>query len=414
MFTVLWAGRFMDLWRRKNLAYIYVWTNAIAENPLDVRHILSSEKNDNRPLHRAGRSKVHKRALEFAAWTAVALYLLTTCGLLYLSLEIAAYTEPYLQSRPQILLSFDDRHQLLDTVKLLVFYHGLKQCPTLVYIGALTVFEVIYKPLIRSLTTLEDYKTKSKHENILFLRMMLFNLLNKNMSYFYLAFYKQQFAALIQGLFLINCLENLALVAKQAVFWGSVWLKKRRRSSAAASRKKDDDLDIIEDPVKEYLQLPPVSTEAFQYARIASQFAQVTLFAAALPHGALIAICGNLFQVYTEIHRLLCERRRPFPRRAASIGSARHAFTIVCMACIATNLAVIIFTSKFGDHIIGDEIDSLNEFLLVVAVEQVILFIRHIMSSRTKLLPKWIKTDRLREHYKRCYQTLGSVERKLT
>eukprot|EP00188_Purpureofilum_apyrenoidigerum_P002500 Plantae.Rhodophyta-Purpureofilum_apyrenoidigerum.ctg2559.p1 GENE.Plantae.Rhodophyta-Purpureofilum_apyrenoidigerum.ctg2559~~Plantae.Rhodophyta-Purpureofilum_apyrenoidigerum.ctg2559.p1 ORF type:complete len:666 (+),score=94.76 Plantae.Rhodophyta-Purpureofilum_apyrenoidigerum.ctg2559:116-2113(+) len=403
IFTVLWASRFMDIWRRKNLEYGYVWNNIVTENPLDARHMCAAGKTDRRPQHTERRSHIQKRSLEFAIWTVVATYLLITCSFLYLSLEIAIYTEPYLAKLPKPLFAADSTEQAVETLKSLSHYHITKHCPTLVYIGALTFFELIYKHLIRVLTTLESHKTRSKHENILFLRMMLFNLLNKNMSYFYLAFYKQHFAALKQGLVLINLFDNLGLVAKQALVWGKIWLENRRKAAATGRKKKNDDIGS-DDPDKEYFQLPPASTEAFQYARITSQFAQVTLFAAALPHGALVAFCGNFFQVYTDIHCLLRSYRRPFPRRAASVGSTSHAMIIVCMACIATNLAVIVFTSKFGDHIIGDEIDSLNEFLLVIFVEHIILFARHVMSSRTKLVPKWVKADKLREQYQERYQ----------
>uniref|UniRef100_A0A7S3A4M4 Anoctamin transmembrane domain-containing protein n=1 Tax=Rhodosorus marinus TaxID=101924 RepID=A0A7S3A4M4_9RHOD len=304
-------------------------------------------------------------------------------------------------------LSFKDREELIQLGFMFAKSQGLLQVPTIVYIAALNILEVGYTALAKAVTNFESYELIREHENVLFLRQMLYKLLCKNVSYFYLAFYKSEFEELLKALLLINVVEMAVTVLKQIVVQGLYRYKLQRRVSREGQMKKDENQTHAgKSPILEEMELAEGSAaDVLDYSRITAQFGQLVLFAAALPFGAVGAFLGNYFQVYTELFAAFRSRRRNFPRRALSIGSVQYAFTVVCMTSMAVNLGLILFTSKLGDHVIGDEIDSVQEFLVIIMVEHVLLVIQYILSSRAKTLPKWIESEALTEKFVEEYST---------
>ncbi|KAJ8904148.1 hypothetical protein NDN08_000675 [Rhodosorus marinus] len=408
-YTYIWASRYLDIWQRKNSEMTYLWHHCLPNDALVQFQFSKAEINERHATNRSRGSQKQAKLVEFGSWCSLALYLIGSCFALHYSLELAKVVAKFVEDTPSIesLLSFKDREELIQMGFMFAKSQGLLQVPTIVYIAALNILEVGYNALTKAVTNYESHELMREHENVLFLRQMLYKLLCKNVSYFYLAFYKSEFEELLKALLLINVLEMVATVLKQVFVQGLYRYKLHGKVSREGQMKKDESqTHANKSPILEEMELSEAAAaDVMDYSRITSQFGQLVLFAAALPFGAVGAFIGNYFQVYTELFAAFRTRRRNFPRRALSIGSVQYAFTLVCMASMAVNLGLILFTSKLGDHVIGDEIDSVQEFLVIIMVEHVLLVIQYILSSRAKTLPNWIEAEALTEKFVEEYST---------
>mmetsp|Transcript_23263 Transcript_23263/g.33355 ORF Transcript_23263/g.33355 Transcript_23263/m.33355 type:complete len:508 (-) Transcript_23263:1166-2689(-) len=408
-YAYIWASRLLDIWQRKNSEMTYLWHHCLPNDALVQVQFSKAEINERPATDMSRRSQKQAKLMEFASWCSLALYLIGSCFALHYSLELAKVVAEFVEDTPSIeaLLSFKDREELIQMGFVFAKSQGLLQVPTIVYIAALNILEVGYNALAKAVTNFESHELTREHENVLFLRQMLYKLLCKNVSYFYLAFYKGDFEELLKALLLINVLEMATTVLKQIFVQWLYRYKLHIRASREGQMKKHESQTLAnKSPILEEMELSEAAAaDVLDYSRISSQFGQLVLFAAALPFGAVGAFIGNYFQVYTELFTAFRTRRRNFPRRALSIGSVQYSFIVVCMASMAVNLGLILFTSKLGDHVIGDEIDSVQEFLVIITVEHVLLVTQYILSSRAKALPKWIETEALTEKFVEEYST---------
>lgn len=51
------------------------------------------------------------------------------------------------------------------------------------------------------------------------------------------------------------------------------------------------------------------------------QYGFVTLFVSTFPLAPMFALLNNIFEVRIDAHKMLCDLRRPFPRRVTSLGA---------------------------------------------------------------------------------------------
>mmetsp|Transcript_4346 Transcript_4346/g.18491 ORF Transcript_4346/g.18491 Transcript_4346/m.18491 type:complete len:252 (+) Transcript_4346:1200-1955(+) len=168
----------------------------------------------------------------------------------------------------------EDREELIQLGFMFAKSQGLLQVPTIVYIAALNILEVGYTALAKAVTNFESYELIREHENVLFLRQMLYKLLCKNVSYFYLAFYKSEFEELLKALLLINVVEMAVTVLKQIVVQGLYRYKLQRRVSREGQMKKDENQTHAgKSPILEEMELAEGSAaDVLDYSRITAQF----------------------------------------------------------------------------------------------------------------------------------------------
>ena len=95
----------------------------------------------------------------------------------------------------------------------------------------------------------------------------------------------------------------------------------------------------------------------------------MSLFAAAFPLCALLALANNLLEVRVDAIKLCLFLRRPEATQAADMGSWEKIMGYMCNVAVLTNAALVFFTStSFSDF-------NMTEKLLFFFAAQHVLFI---------------------------------------
>ncbi|CAM9116030.1 unnamed protein product, partial [Hapterophycus canaliculatus] len=81
-------------------------------------------------------------------------------------------------------------------------------------------------------------------------------------------------------------------------------------------------------------------------SEITIQFGYVTMFVVSFPIAPLLAWISNYVEIRVDARKILYEFRRPFPRGAQDIGTWQAVWTAIAVVAVATNAALILFTSE--------------------------------------------------------------------
>ena len=86
------------------------------------------------------------------------------------------------------------------------------------------------------------------------------------------------------------------------------------------------------------------------YSEMVIQFGYMTLFICAFPLGTVLAFINNYVELRVDAWKLCQLCRRPSPRSAEDIGTWQTVLTIMAVAAVFTNSALVAFTGKFTDN----------------------------------------------------------------
>ncbi|KAK9975549.1 hypothetical protein ABG768_020801 [Culter alburnus] len=222
----------------------------------------------------------------------------------------------------------------------------------------------VYEKVAIWITDFELPRTKTEYENSLTLKMFLFQFVNYYSSCFYIAFFKGKvvgypgqpvywFGAFRNeecdpGGCLTELTTQLSIIMTGKAIWNNIqevllpWVKNLifRHCTKVGSEK------VIPRWEQDY-QLQPIGKLGlfYEYLEMVIQFGFVTLFVASFPLAPLLALINNLCEIRVDAWKITTQFRRIVPEKAQDIGAWQPILQGVAILAVATNAAIIAFTS---------------------------------------------------------------------
>ncbi|CAN8076533.1 unnamed protein product [Agarophyton chilense] len=414
IFSALWAALLTSLWKRKNVEIVYMWNSLIMGDSSDMSLMSMTKKEDLRRKffgievsHRITGEKIivfpkRQRMMRLAiSFVVVILALFVSTRLMMAGLDFEDIMDNWLATKADL---YKWSSPLI--MKTIV----LKNVPLGVYLASLNILNAAYSVIAKKLTENENHKYNSEHENSLVLKLVLFQFLNMNMAYLYVAFIRRDYERLASSIRSVLLVELIIGNIKETVI--PIFLARRRRKAKldeALKKKKEQNPDLDEsecfvkpsdlDPISTQLEMEPDNGVFEDYFELLRQFSQVTLFAAAFPLGAVLAAINNFVEVYTDTYKLIYMTRRSSPRRALDIGAWVRAFEFISVVSIMTNLGIITVTARYAHAVVGKGISRTEEYFWMIAIEHVLLVVRVGLMTIYEGIPSWVRDQRAKERY---------------
>ncbi|RXN08173.1 anoctamin-6-like isoform X2 [Labeo rohita] len=226
------------------------------------------------------------------------------------------------------------------------------------------VLNNVYEKVAIWITDFELPRTKTEYENSLTLKMFLFQFVNYYSSCFYIAFFKGKvvgypgqpvywFGAFRNeecdpGGCLTELTAQLSIIMTGKAIWNNIqevllpWVKNLifRHCTQVGSEK------VIPRWEQDY-QLQPIGKLGlfYEYLEMVIQFGFVTLFVASFPLAPLLALFNNLCEIRVDAWKITTQCRRVVPEKAQDIGAWQPILQGIAILAVATNAAIIAFTS---------------------------------------------------------------------
>lgn len=412
--ATLWGTLVTSLWKRKNIEIVYMWTSLIMGDASDMSLMSMTKKEDVRRKffgievsHRITGEKIvvfpkRQKMLRLAISVVVVLSsLFVSVRLMLLGLDFEDIMDKWLVEKAHL-----HRWSSSYIMKAVV----LKNLPLVVYLACINILNAMYNVIAKKLTENENHKYNADHENSLVLKLVLFQFLNMNMAYLYVAFVRQDYERLASSIRSVLLVELVIGNIKETII--PMFLVRRRRNAKldeALKKKKEQNPDLDEsecfvkpsdlDPISTQLEMEPDSGVFEDYFELLRQFSQISLFAAAFPLGAVLAAINNFIEVYTDTYKLINMTRRSSPRRALDIGAWVRAFEFISVISIMTNLGIITVTADYADAVVGKGRSKTEEYFWMIVIEHVLLVFQFGLMTMYEGIPSWVRDQRAKERY---------------
>ncbi|KAH8324859.1 hypothetical protein KR074_009464 [Drosophila pseudoananassae] len=344
----------------------------------------------------------------------------------------------------------------------------LSVIPKVLLAGAITLMDEAYFKLAVWLNDRENYRLQSKYENHLIAKVALFQFVNSFLSLFYIAFYlrdedklKEQLAGLLISRQIIGNLRESALpyfveqwkLAKLSFnMWGALSPTQNVTRSLAeelATAEAELKAEGSGTPTKSHQphqteskrnigqaeiesSLYKVSVRHFNYSIAGSilfpvfssqydgtfsdhlemlvQMGYVVLFSAAFPLAGVCALINNLMEIRSDAFKLAHVHQRPFGQRVANIGTWQNALSILSLAAVIVNCALIGLSGQVSRLWPG--LTTAQTIILIVTLEHIMLGLRQALTWLLPELPSWLAAEIARaEHCRREMQCKGTSPR---
>ncbi|KPU73665.1 uncharacterized protein Dana_GF14339, isoform D [Drosophila ananassae] len=321
----------------------------------------------------------------------------------------------------------------------------LSVIPKVLLAGAITLMDEAYFKLAVWLNDRENYRLQSKYENHLIAKVALFQFVNSFLSLFYIAFYlrdedklKEQLAGLLISRQIIGNLRESALpyfveqwkLAKLSFnMWGAL------SPTQNVTRSLAEELATAEAELKAEGSGTPTKSQHHQteskrnigQAEIESslykydgtfsdhlemlvQMGYVVLFSAAFPLAGVCALINNLMEIRSDAFKLAHVHQRPFGQRVANIGTWQNALSILSLAAVIVNCALIGLSGQVSRLWPG--LTTAQTIILIVTLEHIMLGLRQALTWLLPELPSWLAAEIARaEHCRREMQCKGTSPR---
>uniref|UniRef100_A0A1B0D023 Anoctamin n=1 Tax=Phlebotomus papatasi TaxID=29031 RepID=A0A1B0D023_PHLPP len=312
------------------------------------------------------------------------------------------------------------------------FLSCLSVIPKVLLAGAITLMDEAYFKLAVWLNDRENYRLQSKYENHLIAKVALFQFVNSFLSLFYIAFYlcdqdklKEQLAGLLISRQIIGnlresawpyVLEQWKLAKLSFKLWGALSPTQEINSKPEDSKGQDD--KGSEGSVgKRSIGQAEIESSLYKYDGTFSdhlemlvQMGYVVLFSAAFPLAGLCALANNLLEIRSDAFKLAHVHQRPFGQRVANIGTWQNALSLLGLAAVIVNCALIGLSGQVSRLWPG--LTSTQTVILIVALEHLMLGLRSALTWLLPELPSWLAAEIARaEHCRREMQCKGTSPR---
>ncbi|XP_058986024.1 uncharacterized protein LOC101887915 isoform X4 [Musca domestica] len=348
----------------------------------------------------------------------------------------------------------------------------LSVIPKVLLAGAITLMDEAYYKLAVWLNDKENYRLQSKYENHLIAKVALFQFVNSFLSLFYIAFYlrdeeklKEQLAGLLISRQIIGNLRESALpyVAEQVRLaklsfnmWGALSPTQDNNRTFAESvaaagagstdsekTKQPSGTSTPQQPGTPSKQLPKkpstdtgcstpstttsatkrnigqaeIESSLYKYDGTFSdhlemlvQMGYVVLFSAAFPLAGICALINNLMEIRSDAFKLAHVHQRPFGQRVANIGTWQNALSLLSLAAVIVNCALIGLSGQVSRLWPG--LTTAQTIILIVTLEHIMLGLRSALTWLLPELPSWLAAEIARaEHCRREMQCKGTSPR---
>ncbi|XP_053122082.1 anoctamin-10 isoform X1 [Hemicordylus capensis] len=362
-FNLLWSTIILEVWKRCCAVMAYRWGTLLMkrqfEEPrpgfhgvLGINPVTGREE----PVYSS-----FKRQLR--------IYLVSlpfVCLCLYLSLHIMMI---YFNLEHQAYLYHEENQSELSSLMLYV--------PSIIYAVVIEILNRIYRYAAEFLTSWENHRLESSHQNHLVLKVLVFNFLNCFASLFYIAFVLFDMKLLRQSLATLLITSQILNQFVEAVL--PYWLQKRRTKSVKKKVKAldiDTDLSLLEQVNLEKGMDTYLGTFD-DYLELFLQFGYVSLFSCVYPLAAVFAVLNNITEIYSDALKMCSIFKRPFSEPTANIGVWQLAFQTMTVISVVTN-CVLIGMSPQVNALFPDS--KMELILIVVLAEHLIIAMKFLMA----------------------------------
>ncbi|KAM7354217.1 anoctamin 8 white walker isoform 12-T15 [Cochliomyia hominivorax] len=140
------------------------------------------------------------------------------------------------------------------------------------------------------------------------------------------------------------------------------------------------------------------------------QMGYVVLFSAAFPLAGVCALINNLMEIRSDAFKLAHVHQRPFGQRVANIGTWQNALSLLSLAAVIVNCALIGLSGQVSRLWPG--LTTAQTIILIVTLEHIMLGLRSALTWLLPELPSWLAAEIARaEHCRREMQCKGTSPR---
>lgn len=140
------------------------------------------------------------------------------------------------------------------------------------------------------------------------------------------------------------------------------------------------------------------------------QMGYVVLFSAAFPLAGICALANNLLEIRSDAFKLAHVHQRPFGQRVANIGTWQNALSLLGLAAVIVNCALIGLSGQVSR--LWPDLTSTQTIILIVTLEHIMLGLRSALTWLLPELPSWLAAEIARaEHCRREMQCKGTSPR---
>ncbi|KAH8410308.1 hypothetical protein KR009_011011 [Drosophila setifemur] len=433
LFNVAWASLYLEAWKRYSVELAFRWGTLstppeLLEPPRPLYKGPLEENNVTGRLEPREAPAWQRRAFRYlVSFPIIGCCLCMVFAVMFLMLRFQDWWDSKLPEESVLCC--------------------LSVIPKVLLAGAITLMDEAYFKLAVWLNDRENYRLQSKYENHLIAKVALFQFVNSFLSLFYIAFYlrdeeklKEQLAGLLISRQIIGNLRESAIpyfveqwkLAKLSFnMWGALSPTQNVTRSLAeelATAEAELKAEGTATPTKSQPHQPdPTSKRNIGQAEIESslykydgtfsdhlemlvQMGYVVLFSAAFPLAGICALINNLMEIRSDAFKLAHVHQRPFGQRVANIGTWQNALSILSLAAVIVNCALIGLSGQVSRLWPG--LTTAQTIILIVTLEHIMLGLRQALTWLLPELPSWLAAEIARaEHCRREMQCKGTSPR---
>ena len=234
----------------------------------------------------------------------------------------------------------------------------------------------------------ENYRTETEYEDALIVYLFGFQFVNSFGSLYYIAFI-QLFV------FHVPCSDgscltdlsvdliyvfvgNIAFQLAYAYLYPKFFITYNRIEESKKGKE-------FSQPESEYNMVPfdPCMDTIDKYMDLARSFGYMVLFVVAFPAAPAFVCLSNYAQIHMDANNLLFTYQRVLPAGCQDIGTWQSIFTMLCVAAVVTNTAMIVFVMDTFDGLSMHNLPYFKAWMFIVC--QYVLF--HVMAVFVFLIP---------------------------
>ncbi|XP_043861636.1 uncharacterized protein LOC120443822 isoform X7 [Drosophila santomea] len=431
LFNVAWASLYLEAWKRYSVELAFRWGTLstppeLLEPPRPLYKGPLEENNVTGRLEPKEAPAWQRRAFRYlVSFPIIGCCLCVVFAVMFLMLRFQDWWDSKLPEESVLCC--------------------LSVIPKILLAGAITLMDEAYFKLAVWLNDRENYRLQSKYENHLIAKVALFQFVNSFLSLFYIAFYlrdeeklKEQLAGLLISRQIIGNLRESAIpyfleqwkLAKLSFnMWGALSPTQNVTRSLAeelATAEAELKAESTGTPTKSHqpesaskrnIGQAEIESSLYKYDGTFSdhlemlvQMGYVVLFSAAFPLAGVCALINNLMEIRSDAFKLAHVHQRPFGQRVANIGTWQNALSILSLAAVIVNCALIGLSGQVSRLWPG--LTTAQTIILIVTLEHIMLGLRQALTWLLPELPSWLAAEIARaEHCRREMQCKGTSPR---
>ncbi|XP_044251021.1 anoctamin-8 isoform X5 [Drosophila takahashii] len=431
LFNVAWASLYLEAWKRYSVELAFRWGTLstppeLLEPPRPLYKGPLEENNVTGRLEPKEAPAWQRRAFRYlVSFPIIGCCLCVVFAVMFLMLRFQDWWDSKLPEESVLCC--------------------LSVIPKVLLAGAITLMDEAYFKLAVWLNDRENYRLQSKYENHLIAKVALFQFVNSFLSLFYIAFYlrdeeklKEQLAGLLISRQIIGNLRESAIpyfveqwkLAKLSFnMWGALSPTQNVTRSLAeelATAEAELKAETAGTPIKTHqpessskrnIGQAEIESSLYKYDGTFSdhlemlvQMGYVVLFSAAFPLAGVCALINNLMEIRSDAFKLAHVHQRPFGQRVANIGTWQNALSILSLAAVIVNCALIGLSGQVSRLWPG--LTTAQTIILIVTLEHIMLGLRQALTWLLPELPSWLAAEIARaEHCRREMQCKGTSPR---